>query len=153
MKNLVTHSIEVSGLEETILSLPSVGRLAETAEGLVYLDIDDRYIHDIHALLSPIQAEKPPYFDEEHQGVGAHISVFYPEEGYRLCQEDWRKAHAFKIQKLVSADLFDIRYYALLAQAPTLATLRLKYGAPRKLTYKNHLIDFHITVGTQVLLR
>lgn len=147
MKSLIVNSVELIGLKEKLQSLSSEGKLTETEQGLIYLDIDDGYIHEIHSLLQPHQAEKPPYFDEIYHGVGAHISVFYPEEGFSLKKEDWDRTHSFKVEKLFSADINETRYYVLPAFAPTLTTLRLKYGASKKLPYKDHLIDFHITIG------
>lgn len=152
MRNLVTHPVEVYDLDNILSSLPMYGRLAETVEGLIYLDIDDGFIHNIYPLLQHTTAQKPPYFDAEHRGVGAHISVFYPEEQNTLHPDDWGKRHEFKIQKLAYVELNDTKYYALLVNAPSLVTLRLKYGFPKKLIFKDHLIDFHITVATQILL-
>jgi hypothetical protein len=151
MRNLVTHPVEVCDLHSILSSLPMHGRLSETAEGLVYLDVDDGFIHNTFPLLQHTRAQKPPYFDFEHGGVGAHISVFYPEERNTLHSEDWGKRFEFKIQKLVCVEFSDTKYFALLVNAPSLVTLRLKYGFEKKLTFKDYLIDFHITVASQIL--
>lgn len=151
MRNLVTQPVEVWDLDSVLSRLPTQGKLAETVEGLVYLDIDDRYIHDVFDLLKHTTAQKPPYFDTEHHGVGAHISIFYPDENNNLHPDDWGKIHDFKIRELVSAEINDTKYFVLLVNSPSLVTLRLKYGYPKKLSYKDYLIDFHITIGTQLL--
>jgi hypothetical protein len=57
--------------------LKKKGRLAISNNNLVYLNIEDAYIHNLFPLLQDHQIKMPDYFGEG--SVGAHITAIYPE--------------------------------------------------------------------------
>ncbi|WP_298626127.1 hypothetical protein [uncultured Legionella sp.] len=125
--------------------LDAFGRLALSASKLIYLDIDDAYIHHLFPLLNNTEIKKPDYFKEG--SVGAHITVAYPEEQSIFDKKDYGKEYHFKVKELVVADINLKKYYVLLVESPMLRQLRTKHGLPEQLNFKQHLIDFHITIG------
>lgn len=149
-KPLTLHFLELPQLFSVVTQLPANGKLGQTSTGLIYLKVDDEYIHRTHALLG-IDCQKPDYFRQEEEGVGAHISVFYPEEAVAVKPNEINQSHHFHVEGLFFADLQEIRYYALKVTAPSLVALRRYYGKTEKLSIKNHLVDMHITVGTTFL--
>lgn len=148
MKSIAIEPMVLADLEPVIEKLPTQGRLALSSQGLVYLDIDDGYIHEVWPLLKQSSIQKPDYFDARTDFMGAHVSVFYPDENVILRQSDLDKVHDFEIKGACWAVVFDKRYYVLLVEAPSLLGLRLSYGKKPQLTFKSFLIDFHITFGT-----
>lgn len=126
--------------------LASVGKLA-VSDNLIYLDIDDRYIHRLFPLLQNQQIKKPDYFCKE--SIGAHISVIYPGENQAINKEDLDLEHNFIIKDIVRVQLGLKTYFALLVEAPTLLQLRRSYGLADDLVYKGHSIGFHITIGVK----
>lgn len=74
------------------LNLPKSGILRKNSKGMVFLDITDRYIHDLFPLLDDQQLRPPPYFSFE-QSVGAHISIILASEARA------HKLHDFTIQE------------------------------------------------------
>jgi len=126
-------------------NLPTSGRLANSRDNLCYLDLSDDYIHQLFPFLQETEAQKPDYFGENL--VGAHISVIYPEEKRLVGGSDLGQIHHFSIKGAFSADLGAKRYYVLLVNAPSLLLLRKKQGLPDRLAFKDHWIDFHITLG------
>lgn len=143
---LEIRAIEIPELNERIAALPAYGRLAQTTRGLTYLKVDDNYIHHTFSLLTH-PCQKPNYFIAEEEGVGAHISVFYPEEVVFINGSDLNELHHFSIEGLFFAELNKIRYYALKVAAPSLVALRQRYGLDKKLAINGCLVDMHITVG------
>jgi hypothetical protein len=129
----------------TASHLATFGKLTISNNKLVYLDIDDAYIHRLFPLLDDEQINKPDYFKQD--SVGAHVSVVYPEEHPLLDKRDFGKEYHFKIKELVIAEINQKNYYILLLDSPMLSQLRIKYGLSEKLHFKNHLIDFHITIA------
>jgi hypothetical protein len=130
-------------------SLPLVGELKLSLDKLYYLKVSDAYIHQLFPLLEESAAQKPDYFGE--QGIGAHISVIYPNEGRDLPDEEMDQKHPFKIQGAACADLGPKRYYVLLIEAPSLLSLRQKAGLPDLLAFKNYWVPFHLTLGVLAL--
>lgn len=121
------------------------GVLARTKNNLIYLDIDDAYIHQLYPLLNREEAKKPNYFGPTL--IGAHISVIYPEETFIFDEEDLGKKYQFQIKELVIAEINLKNYYVLLVQSPRLLVLRNKYQLPDQLNFKGYWIDLHITIG------
>lgn len=125
--------------------LTTFGKLAISANNLVYLDIDDAYIHQLFPLLNNQQIQRPDYFNKG--SIGAHVSVIYPEEKTPVMEKYLNKEYHFKIRELAVAEINLKNYYALLLEAPMLVQLRANHGLPDKLNFKNNWIDFHITIG------
>ena len=125
--------------------LEASGTLARSANNLIYLKIDDAYIHHLFPLLQEKQIKKPNYFGKGL--AGAHISVIYPEEAVQFDKKDLGTHYNFKIKDLVIAEINVKKYYVLLVDCPELRQLRNKYGLPDQLNFKNYWIDLHITIG------
>lgn len=121
------------------------GYLAVTPENLTYLNITDDYIHQLFPLLKDTGIQKPGYFNLH--GVGAHVSVIYPEENTSIRQGDLGQEHEFEIQGAYEAILGGKKYNVITVASPSLTTLRRRYDLPKMLCFKGHLIDFHITIG------
>lgn len=147
-KPFIFIPLELPGLMEAVLHLPASGTLATSESRWTYLDVDDRYIHQLfpffEGLNTPIN--KPEYFGENL--AGAHITVVYPEEHKFMRHEDLGQKHSFKVKGAFSADLGLKRYFVLGVEAESLLSLRNKYGLGNQLCFKNYLIDLHITIGT-----
>lgn len=130
---------------------PNSGELCLSPDGLLYLDIDDRYIHELYPLLknySPI-INKPNYFGQKT--AGAHISVIYPEENTAVATQELGVRHTFEIQEVFAVQLDNKCYYGLTVNVPSLIYLRQKYDLEPQLLFKNHWIELHITIGTSAV--
>lgn len=136
----------------TILTLANTlslqGSLGVTKDNLTYLNIDDKFIHDLFPLLKNPRIKKPAYFGKGL--VGAHISVIYPEENICVEDGDLMSQHVFSIKEFISAEMGQKKYYALLIKSPGLLALRRKYDLPDLLDFKGYAIDFHITIGVEL---
>ena len=126
-------------------ALKPFGKLARSANNLIYLDVDDAYIHQLFPLLDNTKIKKPDYFKEG--SVGAHVSVIYPEEPAVIMEKYLGKEYHFKIKELVTAEINLKNYHVLLVNSPMLLQLRNNHDLPDKLNFKNYFIDFHITIG------
>ncbi len=114
-----------------------------------YLKIDDHYIHEIYPLLSSYgNVKKPDYFNSPH-GVGAHISVIYPEENVALFTDN--TVHGFSVIQLVKANYQRNTYYVLIVDAPSLEDVRKQYKLDPRPWFQNQRIVFHITVGVDAV--
>ena len=129
--------------------LPKSGVLRLSKNKLCFLDLSDAYIHQLFPLLAGTPAQKPDYFGEG--GIGAHISVVYPEESRSVPEEYLGQTHAFRVTGAFTADLGLKRYYVLGVEAPDLLRLRRKLDLPDQLAFKNFYIDLHITIGVSML--
>ncbi len=127
--------------------LSTTGKLAISENKLVYLDIDDNYIHQLFPLLQNSLIKKPDYFGTK--SAGAHITVVYPEEQKIIKQEELHKEHSFTIKELVTAKIGRKLYYVLLVESLSLLHLRKKYHLPKLLNFRGYSIGFHITIGVQ----
>jgi len=125
--------------------LVSNGKLAVSDNKLVYLDIDDAYVHQLFPLLQNKHVKKPDYFGEK--SAGAHITVMYPQENKTIKSEDLNQAHSFRVMDIVTADIDCKVYYVLLVESASLLELRRRYGLADQLCFKGYSIDFHITIG------
>jgi len=126
--------------------LKQKGQLARSKNNLIYLDIDDAYIHELFPLLQDPQIKMPDYFDDG--SVGAHITVIYPEENKSVNAHDLHQEHSFFVKDIVAAEIALKTYYVLLIESPSLLRLRRKYNLPDLLSFKGYSIGFHITIGT-----
>jgi hypothetical protein len=137
--------LNMPGLKRAAKLLSVTGKLAISHNHLVYLNIDDAYIHQLFPLLKIPNIEKPDYFCIH--GVGAHISVIYPEENKEFKSKYLEEEYNFMLQDMVIAEINLKKYYVLLVDAPALLNIRREHGLPDKLNFKNYEIGFHITVG------
>lgn len=107
-------------------SLPKHGVLMHK-EGEVYLKVDDNYIHKLAPLFQSRGFEIMPYFDNPNS-LGAHISVIYPHEKFRI--EDMieiGKDFTFNLQKVKTVRNKLNEYIILQVTSPQLEGLRHKY--------------------------
>jgi hypothetical protein len=149
MKHLITQPVSLD-IATITQDLARSGTLQQAPSGLIYLDIDDNYIHAIFPHILHKSLEKVDYFSKPN-AIGAHISIFYPEEAIKvhLCLDSKDlQTHAFDVHEVVYAKLNDKEYYALTATSPTLAELRHRHGLPKQPSFKNHVVPFHITIAT-----
>jgi hypothetical protein len=123
------------------------GLLEKSNNNLIYLDIDNNYIHHLFPLISIPSIKKPDYFAKG--SAGAHITVIYPEENTIISKEDLHQKHSFIIKDFVSAEIGFKTYYVLIVESPSLLQLRRKYALPDKLCFKGYAINLHITLGVK----
>lgn len=145
MKMPAIKKLHIPELIHAASNLPQTGKLATSDNGLVYLDIDDGYIHKLFPLLKDQQIKKPNYFGKK--SAGAHISVIYPEENKKI---NLAKKYSFTINDIVMAEIGIKKYYALLLDSPSLLQLRRKCDLPDMLCFKGYAIGFHITIGVSI---
>lgn len=147
MKTPLITKLNAPAIINAASHLKQKGQLANSKNNLVYLDIDDAYIHQLFPLLQDHQIKMPDYFGEE--SAGAHITAIYPEEGKRINKDDLGIEHDFSIKAAVIAEIGKKNYYVLLAESPSLLQLRRKYNLPDLLCFKGYSIGFHITIGVR----
>jgi hypothetical protein len=140
--------LHIPELMRAAKQLQCYGKLARSDNNLIYLDVDDAYIHQLFPFLKKEQIKKPDYFKEG--SVGAHISVIYPEEPAVIMDKYLGKEYHFKIKELVTAEIHSKNYHVLLVDSPMLEQLRNNHDLPSKLNFKNYFIDFHITIGVSL---
>lgn len=135
-------------LKYTQNNLPNFGTL-KNANGFVYLDIDNKYIHELIQFIEKSGFQKPPYF-EDIDVLGAHITVIYPNEmkQYNIQQIDETGLTIFfqPVEcKLVTPpngkEMGEV--YFLVVDSPQLDQIREKYGLP------NREDKFLITIGVK----
>ncbi len=126
----------------------AAGKLAVSTNQLVYLDVEDAYVHQLYPLIQTDNIQKPDYFKEDSSG--AHISVFYPEEKASLLPSTLGEVHRFTIRDLVAAHIGRKIYYALMVESASLLMLRRKHRLPDLLDFKGYAIGFHITIGVEI---
>ncbi|MCD6040033.1 MAG: uncharacterized protein K0S27_1433 [Gammaproteobacteria bacterium] len=145
----IIKDLNISQLANALSGLATKGRLAISDNNLVYLDISDHYINRLFLFLENQKIKKPDYFGIG--GIGAHISVIYPEENIGINRDDVDKEHEFKVKSAFTAEIGLKKYYALKVDAPSLLLLRRKYHLSDMLPFKGYSISFHITIGVQRL--
>lgn len=149
MKTPVIEKINSFTLMHQASQLVTKGQLRISNNRLVYLDVDDNYIHQLFPLLANSTINKPDYFGPGL--AGAHISVIYPEEQIRINHNDLNSDHEFEIGEVFSAIIGQKKYYALAVNAPSLLQIRKQYGLPDMLPFKGYAIGLHITIGVQLI--
>jgi hypothetical protein len=137
--------LNIPPLMDATSRLSKVGRIAVSHNNLLYLDVDDAYIHELFPLLPYPKIKKPDYFREN--GVGAHVSIVYPEEHWHHYEGDLGIECRFEAREAVIAEIDCKPYYVLLIDSPSLLVVRRKYGLSDNLNFKNHWIGFHITIA------
>jgi hypothetical protein len=145
LKNPIIQKLSSQKIITTAKKFSLSGKLTISQNKLVYLDIDDAYIHSLFPLLANPLINKPQYFNVG--GGGAHISVIYPEENKIINKTDLSQQHDFVIKELVTAEIGLKTYYVILVDAPSLLLLRRKYNLTDMLCFKGYAINFHITLG------
>lgn len=146
-----SHSFGQSVHSERLLnyimtSLPKYGILRRDERGLIYVKIDNNYIHKLIAYIQDEEFEVPPYFGEGLHG--AHITVISPEEviyyalgeiiecGQVICFQP-------KTCRIVHPPTWASgeKAFLITIEAHELEKLREKYQLPK------NKYDFHITIG------
>lgn len=150
-KQLIYEKISSPDLSNILFSLPKTGNVKQAHSGLIYLDIDNRYINDIFDMLRHYDLEKPDYFSIKTEEIGAHISIAYPNEKVPENIKFIGELQPFSVELIFSTNLNDVRYFALKVQSASLQAIRNELGLPNKLQLDNFLVDFHITVAKQFL--
>lgn len=145
MSQVPTIPLDLPDLIKTANQLKMTGHLAISSNNLTYLNIQDEFIHQLFPLLNNPTILKPAYFGKNL--TGAHITVIYPEENRTLHKSELGKEHSFKLQGVYAADLPWKTYFVIMVKCPSLLQLRNNYSLPNQLNFKNHWIDFHITIG------
>ena len=136
--------LEFPEIKETAEKLAPTGQLRQV-DGLVYLNIDNDYIHRLFPLIENTQFLKPDYFSPNK--IGAHVSVIYPEENILCGSDDLDRVHGFKIKNVCSATLNERNYFILTVASESLFHIREKYELPKMPIFKGYSVDFHITIG------
>lgn len=134
--------------------LPCKGRLKQTEKGMVYLDIDNEFIHRLILFLRGENLIKPPYFNAFSSPKGAHIIV--------MTENEVKYREVFSVLELGREFLFQIegvytvnpdswshvkKAWILQIRSLELETLREKYHLPAKV--KGH--DFQIVIALEPL--
>jgi len=129
-------------------NLPKHGTLLQDEKGMVYISIDNNYIHKLIEFIREEGFEIPPYFGTGLHG--AHITVVTVEEaalhtvgtilehGQRVRFEP-KECQVVHPPAWAEGDLA----YLITIEAPFLDELRQKYGLPKS------RYDFHITIGVK----
>ena len=147
MLNLNVHCREVIDcpefLKEVRENFPLKGILKQESDGFTYVDLDDRYIHELIGQLPREGFKEPDYFGPGL--IGAHITVIMPDEwssvrGVEECGTE--VSFSLKGCEIVHPKREDIdEIFLITLTAPFLEALRSKYGLLKC------MFDFHITLG------
>lgn len=148
MKTPLIEKLNIPKLMSAVSHFALEGKLAISDNNLVYLDIDDAFIHRLFPLLQNHQIKKPDYFGKK--SAGAHITVIYPEENKTVNKIDLGQKHHFIIKDIAAAQIGLKMYYVILVESDSLLQLRKKYQLPDLLCFKGYSIGFHITIGVKV---
>lgn len=121
----------------------------KNANGFVYVDVDNKYIHELIQFIEKSGFQKPPYF-EDKDVLGAHITVIYPNEmeQYNIEKIDEIGLTIFfqpvECKLIIPPNWKEIdQVYFVVVDSPQLDQIREKYGLPNR-GYK-----FHITIGVK----
>jgi hypothetical protein len=135
---------DCSGIIQHITEkLPCHGIL-KNANGFVYVDIDDGYIHELIKFIDQQGYEEPPYFGNGL--VGAHITVMDQSEGVQEIQEcgqviEFIPLHCEIVQPLKLKGVAEA--YLIVVESQELNSLREQYH----LLARKH--PYHITIGVK----
>jgi len=141
-----------SAYKSRLVSVSLKGKLKQTNDGFVYLDISNNVINGIFSLIDEDDIEKPPYDLGKYNGLGAHISVMNQDEFKEPTEiKEIGRDFSFKLDKMHSTrpegwDDME-RVWFLSVQSPELEKLRKKYKLPKSYKGKGH--DFHITIAVR----
>lgn len=128
--------------------MSNFGTLKST-NGFVYVDIDDKYVHELIQFIEKSGFQKPPYFADPNL-VGAHITVIYPDEMKEYSLEQIKEVGTTIYFQPLECNLATPpnwkeidQVYFIVVDSPQLDQIREKYGLPNR-EYK-----FHITIGVK----
>lgn len=137
-------------LNYIMASLPKHGILRRDPQGLVYVKIDNNYIHKLIEFIKGEGFKVPPYFGEGLHG--AHITVVSPEETiYHAIGEISECGQVVRFQPkncmIVHPPTWKAgeKAFLITVDSPEMDKLREKYRLPKN-TY-----DFHITIGIKAV--
>lgn len=145
MKIPATTIINAPKIIESACTLKAEGKLGIINNHYMYLKVDDTFIHSLYPLIEVPNVLKPDYFGAG--GVGAHVSVIYPEENKLVSLNGLPLQHEFTVKHFATAKIADKLYYAVLVESPTLLAIRKQYQLPDLLSFKGYDICFHVTIG------
>lgn len=132
--------------DSAIAQYPCWGILRENAEGFVYVDVDDNYIHELIHFIEGNGYEEPPYFGRSDL-VGAHITVVHANEGRPgKIAEEGQVIHFTPLEcRIIQPPNWEAieNVYLIEVVAPELDAIRAKYGLPK------FEFGYHITVGVK----
>ena len=142
-KDLKIVRLENAKLLEHAMRLPQKGTIKLTRENLLYLDIDDGFIHQLCPLLTGRNIRKPDYFS---MGIGSHISIIYPNEFDSPIFQLGLKV-SFRVIEFFRAETEDRIYYALTVGSQALSQIRSMNRLDNKLNLNGYIVDMHTTIG------
>lgn len=134
---------------KTLKNVDLKGKLKQTDDGFVYLDLPDTVVNGLFAIIDEDGIEKPPYHLKKYNAIGAHISVMKNDELKELEIKEIGKEYNFNLGEFKSTkpegwDEVDEVYFVQVS-APELEELRKKYKLPKKID--GH--EFHITIAIE----
>jgi uncharacterized protein YciU (UPF0263 family) len=125
------------------------GKLKQTDDGFVYLDINDDLMKGLFPLIDKDGIDKPPYFNKKFNEVGAHVSIISGNEIGDSKIKEVGKDFNFELGDFKSTDPdgWDEmkKVYFVQIHSKELEDLRAKYG----LTKKKDGHEFHITIAVE----
>ena len=143
MNQIIITPLKNAKLLATAKLLPQQGILRLSHEKLLYLDIDDRFINELHPLIGETEVEKPDYFSI---GMGAHISIIYPNEGKEIAFIE-NQAFKFQVENFFKAQTPHAIYFAISVFSSDLINIRRTHCLEDKLNFKGFGVPMHITIG------
>lgn len=124
-------------------NLPLEGSLRLDHSGYIYLKVTNRYVYELFPMLH-LQGFQMPGSIRRHTKIGAHISVFYKDEGQSIGRiDEIGKVYGFVPKRVRQVRARGKEYVILEVDAPELEQLRKRYGLSSKLL--GH--EFHITLA------
>jgi len=127
------------------------GKLCKTKDNFVYLDLPDKLVDGLFAIIDEDDVSKPPYNQKAYNSVGAHVSVMNGDEieDKDLEIKEVGKEFSFSLGDFKTAnpkgwDEMEAVYFVQI-DSEELEKLREKYGLPKKLN--GH--EFHVTVAVE----
>lgn len=138
-------------ISQVLQSLAKHGPIVKKRDHYTYIDIDDRYVHDVYPLIETAERLKPNYFCKQSEFIGAHVSLLYPKELLTSNVLLTKHALKFDIKGLFSANILNKRYFALQVESTEITALRHQNGLADLLQFKGYPIFPHITVAVQML--
>ncbi len=127
--------------------LPNHGILEQSHDGYVYLKVPDEYVYRLFPLIKEPGFIKPDSI-RRHTKIGAHVTVFYANEGKEIKPiEELGKTYTFIPQDILTVRSAKKEFIVLVIDSPELEQLR-----------KNHDFSpwvqghaFHITLAERRL--
>ena len=112
-----------------------------------YLKVNDNYIHALYPFLSIYGDIKKPNYFNSPDGIGAHISVIYPEEGIKPVITSSFHKHDFSVVQFGVANYQQKSFYVLIIHSYALERIRKQYMLHPMPLFQKQRIFFHITIG------